>query len=482
MPAVVLVASATALAACSGGTMTAAPSPRAALSSASSLSGTAAPAGPNARAGRTTARPGPGRLSPFPGTPAYPGEGAWRPAGRLVDGRPALYTALLVPPGGTKRAGIAWMDTSLLSARLYSGSVSPGGGPYKYTAPVSRTAARTLVAAFNGGFKMADAHGGYYTQGRMVVPLVRGAASLVIYDNGSATVGAWGTDVTMTPSVASVRQNLFPLVAGGRPTARASTRTWRVWGGTCPCGTGQHGTDHQWRSGLGVTAGGALVYVAGPQLDPPQVAELLVRAGAVRGMQLDINPSWPVFASFKPAPGRRGRAVQRHPADRHLPRAGDLLRPRLRPRLHHPVRPPGHPPRLSPAPRRRTRRRRRDSYLAQIWVSPCAENHREPLGRDKNPGLEGAPRPRRRPAPDQEDHLAGRPAGSGGHGRHRRQVRAHHGGAAAPAGWGLVLLGRIVVHGDVGWLVVLGDLVVLGGLVVLGRRHRHQRRILSRPR
>lgn len=32
-----------------------------------------------------------------------------------------------------------------------------------------------------------------------------------------------------------------------------------------------------------------------------QVADLLVRAGAVRGMELDINSTWPVFASFKPA-------------------------------------------------------------------------------------------------------------------------------------------------------------------------------------
>lgn len=193
------------------------------------------------------------------------------------------------------------MDTNLLSARLYSGSMSPGGGPYKYTAPVSRAAASSLVAAFNGGFKMADAHGGYYTEGRMIRPLVRGGASLVIYDNGSITVGAWGSDVAMTPSVVAVRQNLLPLVVNGRPSALASTRRWRAWGGTCPCGGGQHGTEHQWRSGLGVTADGALVYVVGPLLDPLQVAALLVRAGAVRGMQLDINPSWPVFASFRPA-------------------------------------------------------------------------------------------------------------------------------------------------------------------------------------
>ena len=254
-----------------------------------------------------TALPPPAALLPFPGVTRYAGEGTWRPAGRLVTGKPAVYETMLVPPGGTKRAGIAWLDTNLLSARLYSGSVSPGGGPYAYTAPVSAPAARSLVAAFNGGFKMRDAGGGYYTENRTVVPLVRGRASLVIYAGGSVTVGAWGTDVSMTPSVVAVRQNLFPLVAGGRPTPLATTLTWRVWGGTCPCGTGLTGSESQWRSGLGVTAHGALVYVAGPQLAPVQVAELLVRAGAVRGMQLDINPTWPVFATFRPAT-RSGRA------------------------------------------------------------------------------------------------------------------------------------------------------------------------------
>jgi hypothetical protein len=243
----------------------------------------------------------PAALRPFPGTRAYARDGVWRPAGRLVDGRHAVYQTLLVPPGGTKRAGIAWLDTGLLSARLYSGSVSPGGGPWKYTAPVTPSAARSLVAAFNGGFKMADAHGGYYSEGRMVRPLARGAASLVIYADGAATVGAWGSDVTMTPSVRAVRQNLIPLVVNGRPAKRAVSPGWRAWGRTCPCGKGQHGTDRQWRSGLGVTADGALVYVAGPQLTPAQLAGLLVRAGVVRGMELDINPTWPVFASFRPA-------------------------------------------------------------------------------------------------------------------------------------------------------------------------------------
>ena len=307
LPLVVLLSGVTALTACNA--FSAPGHPRAHQAAAArpgTAAGGRAPAdGDSATTVRigtpgTQALPIPKALRPFPGAPAYPGDGAWRAAGRLVAGQPAIYKTLLVPPGGVKRAGIAWMDTDLLSARLYSGSMSPGGGPYKYTAPVAPTAASSLVAAFNGGFKMADAHGGYYTEGRMIRPLTRGDASLVIYVNGSVTVGAWGSDVTMTRSVAAVRQNLFPLVAGGRPSPRAFTRTWRVWGGTCPCEQERHGTEHQWRSGLGVTADGALVYVVGPLLDPPQVADLLVRAGAVRGMELDINPTWPVFATFKP--------------------------------------------------------------------------------------------------------------------------------------------------------------------------------------
>ena len=218
----------------------------------------------------------------------------------------AVYETQLIPPGGRRPAGLAWLDSRLLSARLYSGSISPGGGPYRYTAPIKPAQAKSVVAAFNGGFKMKDARGGYYTQQRMIDPLRPGAASLVIYADGSVSIGAWGTDVTMTPRVVSVRQNLVPLVAAGRPTAAASGN-WHAWGSTCgvkSCAKSVPGIEHQWRSGLGITADGALVYAAGPALDPLQLAKLLVRAGAVRGMQLDINPYWPVFVAYQPRMAR----------------------------------------------------------------------------------------------------------------------------------------------------------------------------------
>ncbi len=126
-----------------------------------------------------------------------------------------------------------------------------------------------------------------------------------MYADGSVTVGAWGSDVTMTPDVVAVRQNLVPLVEGGQPTAQAANADWHVWGDTCgatSCSSSVPGLEYQWRSSVGVTGDGALVYAAGPALNPTQLADLLVRAGVVRGMELDINPSWPVFATYDPAP------------------------------------------------------------------------------------------------------------------------------------------------------------------------------------
>ena len=248
--------------------------------------------------------PAPAALAPF-GTPAAAGEGTWSPAGRAVRGVRAVYQTTLVPPGGTQRAGIAWTDTRLLAARLYSGSKSPAGAHIATLRRSSRQAA-TLVAAFNGGFMMPAAGGGYYTQGRAIDPLRWGAASLVIYANGSVDVGAWGSDVRMTRNVVGVRQNLVPLVAGGRPTPQAVSTDWQAWGSTCgaaSCAATVPGIEHQWRSGLGITADGALVYAAGPALDPLQLAQLLVRVGVVRGMQLDINPDWPNFVSYDPLAG-----------------------------------------------------------------------------------------------------------------------------------------------------------------------------------
>ena len=47
-----------------------------------------------------------------------------------------------------------------------------------------------------------------------------------------------------------------------------------------------------------MTADGALVYVGGPGLSISDLANTLVRAGAVRGLQLDINTDWVQYTTY----------------------------------------------------------------------------------------------------------------------------------------------------------------------------------------
>ena len=146
--------------------------------------------------------PTPAPITPL-ASPPVAGEGQWSPAGRLVDGVPAVYETLIRPSAihTSFVVGVAWMDPMLLKATLYSGSQIPGGGPFTHTAPISPTDATSLVAAFNAGFLMSAANGGYYTDGKTIIPLRTGAASFVVYKNGSFALGQWGSDVSMTPSV-----------------------------------------------------------------------------------------------------------------------------------------------------------------------------------------------------------------------------------------------------------------------------------------
>jgi hypothetical protein len=240
--------------------------------------------------------PAPAPIVP-PASPALAGEGQWSPVGRLVRGVPAVYETTLRPDAvhTSYVVGVAWMDTTLLGATLYSGSQIPGGGPFTHTAPISPSAATSLVAAFNAGFLMANANGGYYTDGRVIAPLRAGAASFVIYKNGSSTVGMWGRDVTMTPDVVAVRQNLDLVVDNGKPVPGLSATDTNKWGATLG------GQIYVWRSGLGVTADGALVYVGGPGLNITDLADILARAGAVRAMELDINTDWVNYSTYQPS-------------------------------------------------------------------------------------------------------------------------------------------------------------------------------------
>ena len=137
--------------------------------------------------------PPPPRSCPSP-APAIPGEGQWSPVGRLVGGIPAVYETTLRPDAvhTSYVVGVAWMDTKLLKATLYSGSQIPGGGPYSHTAPVRPARRDSLVAAFNAGFLMSAPTAATTPTARRFSPFGRARRPSSSTSNGTATVGQWG--------------------------------------------------------------------------------------------------------------------------------------------------------------------------------------------------------------------------------------------------------------------------------------------------
>lgn len=269
-------------------------------------------------AARHLAKPAP---VPLVVSPALVGEGQWNPVGPTVNGVPAMYEAQFRADTvyTSQITSAVWIDPTLLRVALVPGAREPGG-TWPETPYIDPAQVPFAAAAFNGGFRMQDAHGGFYLNGKTAVPLRNGAASMVIYTNGRINIGSWGTDVTMTPGVVAVLQNLVLMVNNGQLASNATYSDNHIWGSTLGANTVVA------RSGIGVTADGALVYVAGPALTARTLAESLQRAGAVRAMTLDINPEWVTFNFYShpngigtPAgsPTKLYPQMQR-PADRYL--------------------------------------------------------------------------------------------------------------------------------------------------------------------
>ena len=55
-----------------------------------------------------------------------------------------------------------------------------------------------------------------------------------------------------------------------------------------------------WRSAVGVTRDGALLFGASDGLSSISLANIMIRAGAVRAMEMDINHVWVTFEQFAP--------------------------------------------------------------------------------------------------------------------------------------------------------------------------------------
>ncbi len=254
-----------------------------------------------------------------------PHEGEWQ-AVVHDHGQPAVDVAFLRPDDlhTSFVASLMWLDPHLLSMRLHPGYQDPGG---QWTTPDRLTTdlQQHVAATFPAGFRLNGAsRGGYYDQGHEARPLRTGAASTVIYQDGSVKIGSWGRDAVMTPAVRSVRQNLDLLVDNGQVNPSCSDDHSPVWGKTLG------NRSFVARTALGQRADGTLVFVNSPATSVCSLGRLLQAAGVVRGMELDINPEWSIGYYYThnatTVTSHKSRPDQSQPENHYyLPQSRDFL-------------------------------------------------------------------------------------------------------------------------------------------------------------
>ena len=161
-----------------------------------------------------------------------------------------------------------------------------------------------VLGAFNGAFKLSAQAGGLKVRSAVLAPFKPGYATIAIDKDGE--VAMWAGPAYEAPSGFKgviFRQNLQFLVEGGKVTTPAKNPSQSLWGATLGA------EPRQSRTGVGLDASGNVVYVATmAKCLPLELATAMVQAGLVKGMELDINPYWPILGmaptpNHKPAGG-----------------------------------------------------------------------------------------------------------------------------------------------------------------------------------
>jgi hypothetical protein len=217
----------------------------------------------------------------------------------------ALQT--LAVPGVPGLVYAARIDPAQVSLALYPGTEQPPTAVPRGPASIPYGERWRLLATFNGGFKYtsAGAENGFSVDGHTYVWLKRGLATLVAFRDGRVDIEAWRGGPTPPPAVVFARQNLPLLVNGGRPSPAVS-EPW-IWGATLG------GAPAVWRTGLGIDSRGQLAYVAAADVTAAGLASILVRVGALRAVELDINPEWPTFNVYAHDHGLHARMFVPNP-------------------------------------------------------------------------------------------------------------------------------------------------------------------------
>jgi hypothetical protein len=217
----------------------------------------------------------------------------WQRGSYRVSGRSPVLVGTRTSNGA--EVYVARIDHALTRLALYPGLSEPPNARPRGSGEVPYGQRWRLLATFNGGFKASAGAGGFLVNGRIDEPLRNGLGTLVESRKGKLSIVEWHGGINPY-RLAFARQNLPPLVWAGRPTGASRDAT--LWGATLGGGTAV------WRTAVGMTATGDLVYAAGDGQTPQSLATVMVNLHAVRAIELDINPEWPSFITYKRRGGR----------------------------------------------------------------------------------------------------------------------------------------------------------------------------------
>jgi Phosphodiester glycosidase len=233
----------------------------------------------------------PPRIKPVFAHP-LPGEGVWRGTGPLIRGRPPVLVTTFRTETDYPRivAYLAWFDHTRTTLDWYPGRYEPPNAPVRGPIEVPYGQRWRLLATFNGGFIYKDGQNGSSINGAGYEPLKDGLATLIAYRDGRVDVAAWHGGSVAGHSIAFARQSLPLIVDHGKlsPALNDSSQ----WGYTLG------NAVRVWRTGAGVDRQGNIIYAAADYQTVTTLAEILQRAGAVRAMELDINPEWPTLNTY----------------------------------------------------------------------------------------------------------------------------------------------------------------------------------------
>ncbi|HWD65114.1 MAG TPA: phosphodiester glycosidase family protein [Solirubrobacteraceae bacterium] len=227
--------------------------------------------------------------------PALAHEGVWMPSATWTAQSPVQVAQFRSDPLYPQMvAGVAWIDPRRAWITLNPGRLEPNVSLPRGPMEVPAGQRSRLLATFNSGFKLEDDSGGFAVGGRSYAPMRDGQATIIGFSDGRVDVRSWTGGPEVPSGVQWARQNLPLIVDNGLPNPHLSDGP--AWGVTVG------NAIRVWRSGVGVTRQGDLVYAAADNQTVGSLAAILIRAGAVRAMELDINSYWASFITY----GRSG--------------------------------------------------------------------------------------------------------------------------------------------------------------------------------